>query len=100
MVMSYAVKNYMKRFSIELAFKNQKTNSHFLEETQIKDLYAFGNLYACLCFSQSLLTILGINYSRNLNCYKKLINYQLLTLTYLSVFILRFITCNKYHIFE
>ena len=94
MVMSYTVKNYMKRFSIEFAFKNQKTNSHFLEETQIKDLYA------CLCFSQSLLTILGINYSRNLNCYKKLINYQLLTLTYLSVFILTFITCNKYYIFE
>ena len=69
--MSCAVKDYMKRFSIEFTFKNQKTNGQFLEETQIKDLYTFGNLYACLCFSQSLLTILGIDYSKNLNCYKK-----------------------------
>ena len=46
--MSSAVKDYMKRFSgIEFTFKNQKTNGHFLEETQIEDLYAFSNLYAC-----------------------------------------------------
>ena len=70
--MSSAVKDYMKRFSIEFTFKNQKTNGHFLEETQIKDLYAFGNLYVCLCFAQSLLTILGIDYSKNSNCYKKI----------------------------
>lgn len=71
--MDNAVKDYMKRFSgIEFTFKNQKTNGHFLEETQIDDLYAFSNLYACLCFAQTLLTILGIDYSKNSNCYKKI----------------------------
>ena len=71
--MSSAVKDYMKRFSgIEFTFKNQKTNGHFLEETQIENLYAFGNLYACLCFAQTLLTLLGIDYSKNSKCYKKI----------------------------
>ena len=71
--MNSAVKDYMKRFSgIEFNFKNQKTNGHFLEETQITDLYAFGNLYVCLCLAQALITILGINYSKNNRCYKKI----------------------------
>lgn len=71
--MNSAVKDYMKRFSgIEFNFKNQKTNGHFLEETQIKDLYAFGNLYVCLCLAQALITILGIDYSKNNRCYKKI----------------------------
>ena len=68
-----AIKDYMKRFSgIEFNFKNQKTNGHFLEETQIKDLYAIGNLYVCLCLAQTLITILGIDYSKNNRCYKKI----------------------------
>lgn len=71
--MNSAVKDYMKRFSgIEFNFKNQKTNGHFLEETQITDLYAFGNLYVCLCLAQTLITILGIDYSKNNRCYKKI----------------------------
>ena len=71
--MNSAVKDYMKRFSgIEFNFKNQKTNGHFLEETQITDLYAFGNLYVCLCLAQALITILGIDYSKNNRCYKKI----------------------------
>ena len=49
-----------------------KTNGHFLEETQITDLYAFGNLYVCLCLAQALITILGIDYSKNNRCYKKI----------------------------
>ena len=71
--MNSAVKDYMKRFSgIEFNFKNQKTNGHFLEETQITDLYTFGNLYVCLCLAQALITILGIDYSKNNRCYKKI----------------------------
>ena len=70
--MESAIKDYSKRFSgIEFTFKNQKTNGHFLEETQIKDLYAFGNLYVCVCIANTLLTILGIDYSKNNRCYKK-----------------------------
>ena len=71
--MKSAVKDYSKRFSgIEFNFKNQKTGGHFLEETQITDLYAFGNLYVCLCLAQALITILGIDYSKNNRCYKKI----------------------------
>ena len=71
--MESAIKDYSKRFSgIEFTFKDQKTNGPFLEETQIKDLYAFSNLYVCVCIANTLLTILGIDYSKNQRCYKKI----------------------------
>lgn len=68
---SRAIKDYSYRFgAIEFLFKAQKSNGNFLEETQIKDLYTFNSLYTCLCISQTLLTILGIDYSKNTKSYK------------------------------
>ncbi len=70
-----AIKDYSYRFgSIEFFFKAIKTNGFFLEETQIKDLYSFTSLYTCLCISHILVTMLGIDYSKNSNCYKYKIN--------------------------
>ncbi len=70
-----AVKDYSYRFgSIEFFFKSLKTNGFFLEESQIKDLYTFNSLYTCLCIANVLLTMLGIDYSKNSNCYKYKIN--------------------------
>lgn len=67
----YSIKNYSKRFSsIEFLFKAQKSNGFFLEETQIKDCYTFNSLYVCICIAQTFATILGIDYSKNRNCYK------------------------------
>ncbi len=66
------MKNYYN--SIEMFFKSLKTNGFFLEETQIKDLYTFNSLYTCLCIANVLLTMLGIDYSKNSNCYKYKIN--------------------------
>lgn len=67
-----SIKNYGYRFgSIEFIFKAQKSNGFFLEETQIKDFYTFNSLYSCICITQTLLTILGIDYSKNSKCYKR-----------------------------
>jgi len=66
-----AVKDYSYRYgSIEFLFKSLKSNGFFLEETQIKDLYSFNSLYTCLCITHVLMTILGIDYSKNAKCYK------------------------------
>ena len=71
--MESAVKDYSKRFgTIEFLFKAQKSNGFFLEETQIKDLNTFGSLYTCICLAQALVTILGIDHSKNNRCYKKI----------------------------
>lgn len=66
-----AIKNYRKRFgAIEFGFKSQKTNGFFLEETQIKDLKSLESLYVCVCISQTLLIMLGIDHSKNPITYK------------------------------
>lgn len=65
-----AVKDYSYRFgAIEFGFKAQKTNGFFLEESQIKDLYSFNSLYTCVCIAQIILTLIGIDYSKNPRCY-------------------------------
>lgn len=66
-----ALKDYGYRYgSIEHLFKSFKTNGFFLEETQINDLYKFNSLYTCLCISYTLMTMTGIDYSKNGKCYK------------------------------
>ena len=66
-----AIKDYSYRFaSIEFCFKAQKSNGFFLEETQVKDLYTFNSLYTCVCLAYLLATISGIDYSKNISCYK------------------------------
>ena len=66
-----AIKDYTYRFgSIEFLFKSFKTNGFFLEETQITNLYSFNSLYTCLCINHVLFTMIGIDYSKNRNCYK------------------------------
>lgn len=72
-----AIKDYSYRFGcIEFEFKNQKSNGFFLEDTQIKDLYTFNSLYTCVCIASILATIIGIDYSKNKNCYKE---YKIIT---------------------
>lgn len=69
-----AIKDYSYRFgSIEFLFKSLKTNGFFLEETQIENLYSFSSLYTCLCITHVLITMLGIDYSKNGKCY----NYKI-----------------------
>lgn len=69
-----AIKDYSYRFgSIESLFKSFKSNGFFLEETQITNLYKFNSLYTCLCITQVLMTMIGIDYSKNPRCY----NYKI-----------------------
>lgn len=66
-----ALKDYGFRYgAIEHLFKSFKTNGFFLEETQIEDLYKFNSLYTCLCITYTLMTMTGIDYSKNGKCYK------------------------------
>jgi len=64
---------YGYRFgSIEFLFKSQKTNGFYLEETAIKKIHAFENLYSIICIANLYLTCLGTDISKNPACYKKL----------------------------
>lgn len=66
-----ALKDYGFRYgSIEHLFKSFKTNGFFLEETQIEDLNEFNSLYTCLCIAYTLMTMTGVDYSKNGKCYK------------------------------
>lgn len=70
---SRALKDYSYRFgAIEFLFKAQKSNGLFLEKTSTSNLKAFENMYTCLCFTYLWMCILGIEYSKNHSCYKKL----------------------------
>ncbi len=70
-----AVKDYSYRFgAIEFGFKSQKSGGFFLEESQLKDLYSFSSLYTCVCISELILTLIGIDYSKNSKCFK---NYKI-----------------------
>lgn len=63
--------DYGYRFGgIETIFKNQKSNGFYLEDIVNASLLYFENLYATLCITLSLLTCLGIEYSKNTKCYK------------------------------
>ena len=64
---------YGYRFgSIEFVFKSQKTNGFYLEESGIKSLHAFRNLYSMLCIIQLYLTCLGTDISKNSKSYKNI----------------------------
>ncbi len=66
-----AIKDYGYRFGgIEFCFKAQKTNGFFIEETQIKSLQSFNAIYTCSCIAELILTITGIDYSKNPKSYK------------------------------
>ena len=64
---------YGYRFgSIEFVFKDQKTNGFYLEESGIKSLHAFRNLYSLLCIIYLYLTCLGTDISKNSKSYKNI----------------------------
>ena len=64
---------YGYRFgSIEFVFKDQKTNGFYLEESSIKSLHAFRNLYSLLCIIYLYLTCLGTDISKNSKSYKNI----------------------------
>ena len=68
-----ALKDYAYRYgAIEFLFKAEKSNGFFLEKTAISNLKAFENMYTCVCFTYLWMSILGIEYSKNSSCYKKL----------------------------
>lgn len=70
-----AIRKYKKRFaSIELFFKNQKTNGFYLEATKTKNLHAMETLYGVACIAHVWLTILGVDYIKNYNHKKHIIN--------------------------
>ena len=69
----YAKACYGYRFgSIEFLFKSQKTNGFYLEETGIKNIHAFDNLYSLVCIANLYLTCLGTDISKNKKCYKNI----------------------------
>ena len=64
---------YGYRFgAIEFLFKSQKTNGFYLEETGIKNMHAFDNLYALICIANLYLNCLGTDISKNSKCYKNI----------------------------
>lgn len=64
---------YGYRFvSVEFLFKSQKTNGFYLEESGIKNLHAFDNLYSLVCIANLYLTCLGTDISKKPRCYKDL----------------------------
>lgn len=64
---------YGYRFgSIEFVFKAQKTNGFYLEESGIKSLHAFRNLYSLLCIIYLYFTCLGTDISKNSKSYKNI----------------------------
>ena len=67
-----AIRDYGYRFgSIEMVFKNQKSNGFYIESVVKAKLDYFKSMYTFVCFSMLMLTILGTDYSKNKNCYKE-----------------------------
>ena len=72
-----AIREYNHRFgSIEMLFKSQKTNGFNLEKTHTRNIIAFENLYSLVCITNVWLTILGVDYIKNYNHYKKKVNIR------------------------
>ena len=70
-----AIKHYKKRYgAIEMFFKSQKTNGFYLEKTKTKNLHAMETLYGIACIAHIWLSILGIDYIKNYNHIKHIIN--------------------------
>lgn len=72
-----AIKNYSYRFgSIEFIFKNQKSNGFYLESTKMRNIHAFTTLFGLMCVALLWLTILGVDYSININNYQNTIKIR------------------------
>lgn len=72
-----AIRKYKKRFgSIEMFFKAQKTNGFYLESTKTKNILAFENLYGIVCIAHLWLSILGLDYIKNYNHKKHILNIR------------------------
>lgn len=72
-----AIMKYKHRFgAIEMFFKSQKTNGFYLESTKTRNLHAFETLYGVICIASLWLNIIGIDYIKNYNHYKKKINIR------------------------
>ena len=70
---SKALKSYSYRFSsIETMFKAQKSNGFNLEKISNSSLKSFETMYTMLCTCVLYLTILGVDYSKNTKCYRKI----------------------------
>ena len=70
-----AIKYYKKRFgAIEMFSKAQKSNGFNLEKTKTKNLHAMETLYGVACIAHIWLSILGIDYIKNYNHVKHIIN--------------------------
>ncbi len=68
---SKTIKSYSYRFgSIECMFKAQKSNGFNLEKISNSSLESFTTMYTVVCTCVLYLTILGIDYSKNTNCYE------------------------------
>lgn len=71
---SKALKSYSYRFSsIETMFKAQKSNGFNLEKISNSSLESFTTMYTCICTCILYLTTLGVDFSKNSNCYKNII---------------------------
>ncbi len=69
---SKALRSYSYRFgSIETMFKAQKSNGFNLEKISNSSLESFEAMYTMVCTCILYLTILGIDYSKNTRCYRK-----------------------------
>ena len=69
---SKTLKSYSYRFgSIETMFKAQKSNGFNLEKISNSSLESFTTMYTMVCTCILYLTILGIDYSKNTRCYRK-----------------------------
>lgn len=72
------IKNYSYRFgSIEFVFKNQKSNGFYLESTKIKNIQAFKTMFGLMCVALLWLTILGVEYTKNIDKQSKNIKIRI-----------------------
>lgn len=61
------IKNYSYRFgSIEFVFKNGKTNGFYLECTKMKNEQSFKTLFGLMCVAILWMTIIGVEYTKNI----------------------------------
>ncbi len=70
---SRAIKDYSYRFGgIECVFKNQKSNGFYIENIVNASLKYFETQYMLVCLDILLLTIIGTDFAKNVNCYKNI----------------------------
>lgn len=62
------ITNYSYRFgAIEFVFKNQKSNGFYLESTKMRNQQSFKTLFGVMCIALLWVTILGIDYTVNMD---------------------------------